>query len=68
MVFDKTVFPFQELDPDAGARLQQEILLLLNHLLNSGDALPESNVTNDQPSSSTIAVLQEPEKKSDLKW
>jgi hypothetical protein len=60
VVFDETVFPFSELHPNVGARLRQEILLLPNDLLNPGDALPNTNVTNDSSSSQT--VLQATEK------
>jgi hypothetical protein len=60
VVFDEIVFPFNELHPNAGARLRQEILLLPNDLLNPGDALPNTNVTNDPSSSQT--VLQATEK------
>jgi hypothetical protein len=62
VVFDEIVFPFNELHPNAGARLRQEILLLPNDLLNPGDALPNTNVTNDPSSSQT--VLQATEKNS----
>jgi len=37
VVFDESVFPFQSLHPNAGARLRQEILLLPNHLLPISD-------------------------------
>jgi histone deacetylase 1/2 len=43
VVFDETVFPFNELHPNAEARLRQEILLLPIDLLNPGDALPNTN-------------------------
>jgi histone deacetylase 1/2 len=33
VVFDEHVFPFAELNPNAGARLRDEILLLPTHLL-----------------------------------
>jgi hypothetical protein len=41
VVFDENIFPFQELHPNAGARLRKEILLLSPNLLNpsSGDEL-----------------------------
>jgi histone deacetylase 1/2 len=35
VVFDKSIYPFEKLHPDAGARLRKEILLLLDYLLNS---------------------------------
>jgi hypothetical protein len=50
--------------PNVMARLRQEILLLQNHLLNFGDALPNPNITNNQPSSSSRSVLQDRKKKS----
>jgi hypothetical protein len=59
--FDETVFPFNGLHPNAGARLRQEILLPTD-LLNPGDALTNTNVTNDPSSSQT--VLQDTEKNS----
>jgi len=37
VVFDESVFPFEKLHPNAGARLHQEILLLPNHLLSGSD-------------------------------
>jgi hypothetical protein len=49
VVFDEAVFPFQDLHPNAGARLRQEILLLDSSLLNSdsGDAtFDDPHVTN----------------------
>jgi hypothetical protein len=33
VVFDEHIFPFAELNPNAGARLRDEILLLPTHLL-----------------------------------
>lgn len=62
LFFDETVFPFSELHSNAGARLRKEILLLPNHLLNPGDALPNADVTNDQSSSQNI--LQDYDKNS----
>lgn len=41
MVFDESIFPFEHLHPNAGARLRKEILLLLDNLLN-----PDSGVLN----------------------
>jgi len=57
VVFDENIFPFSELHPNTGARLQREILLLPEHLHNLGDAPTKSNVTNDHPSTSTTSVL-----------
>ena len=37
VVFDESVFPFQALNPNAGARLRSEILLLPSHLSNPSD-------------------------------
>jgi hypothetical protein len=34
VVFDENTFPFSKLHPNAGARLQLEILLLPSNLLN----------------------------------
>jgi hypothetical protein len=65
------VFPFSEMHPNVMARLRQEILLLQNHLLNFGDALPNPNITNNQPSSSSRSVLQDRKKnrrKMVAKW
>jgi hypothetical protein len=62
VVFDENIFPFSELHPNVGARLREEILLLPDHLLNSGDALANSNVTNEHTGTSSQSVLQEPEK------
>jgi hypothetical protein len=47
VIFDESVFPFESLHPNAGARLRKEILLFPNHLLNpdSGDV----ECTNDHP-------------------
>jgi hypothetical protein len=64
VVFDESVFPFSEMHPNAGASLRKEILLLPNHLLNAGDALPTSGVTDVHPGSSTMSVLQESTKNS----
>jgi hypothetical protein len=63
VVFDENVFPFSELHPNVGARLRQEILLLPHHLVNPGDASPESGVTNLHPGSSAPFVLQDSTKK-----
>lgn len=35
VIFDESIFPFEKLHPNAGARLRKEILLLRDHLLNS---------------------------------
>ena len=60
-MFDESIFPFENLHPNAGARLRNDILLLPGHLLNpdSGgvdctdlhaandhNPFPESNVQN----------------------
>jgi hypothetical protein len=71
VVFDETMFPFSEMHPNAGARLRQEIPLLPQHLLNSGDALHGPDVTNHQPSASSWSVLQYTKKiwdKTMIKW
>jgi hypothetical protein len=49
VVFDESVFPFQNLHPNAGARLRQEILLLDSSLFNSDSrdaTIDDSPVTN----------------------
>jgi hypothetical protein len=63
-VFDENVFPFSEMHSNAGARLQQEILLFPNHLLNPGDAIFGPDVTDDKPGSSSSSVLQDSTKNS----
>jgi histone deacetylase 1/2 len=65
VVFDENIFPFSELHPNAGARLRQEVLLLPHHLVNPGDASPESGVTNLHPGSSAPSVLQDSTKNSE---
>jgi hypothetical protein len=45
-VFDENVFPFSEMHSNDGAHLQQETLLLPNHLLNPGDAISGLDVTD----------------------
>ena len=64
VVFDETVFPFATLHPNAGARLQAELQVLpevlLNPSMNFGDALIHdqhlSSLTNGQPSVGTSAL------------
>lgn len=46
VVFDEELFPFSQLNPNAGAQLRQEIVLLPTHLLNHGDVTCVTNATN----------------------
>jgi hypothetical protein len=50
VTFDESVFPFESLHQNAGARLRKEILLLPDHLLNPDCGVVDcidSNVTNN---------------------
>ena len=51
VVFDEDIFPFAQLHPNAGTRLQQEIFLFSPHLLNDNGVMNSSfsNTTNDLP-------------------
>jgi hypothetical protein len=52
VIFDESIFPFESLHPNTGARLRKVILLFPNHLLNpdsGGVECTNSNVTNDHP-------------------
>jgi hypothetical protein len=52
VIFDETVFPFAHMHSNAGARLRKKILLLLEHLLNSGRGgvgCTDSHATNIFP-------------------
>jgi hypothetical protein len=56
VVFDETIFPFAKLNPNAGARLRSEILLLSNHLFvpTSGCELLNDLCTNVQTNASSV--------------
>jgi len=48
VVFDESVFPFESLHKNAGARLRNEILLLPSHLLNNmGDVSCNADASNN---------------------
>ena len=55
VVFDESVFLFEKLHPNAGARLRQEILLLPNHLLSGSDHGGEH--TDDHISARTLLLM-----------
>jgi hypothetical protein len=59
VVFDESVFPFEKLNPNAGARLRKEILLLPTHLFNSecGDVGCSDLIATDKPTG--VDLLQE---------
>jgi histone deacetylase 1/2 len=63
VVFDKNVFPFSSLHPNAGAQLRKEILLLPNHLVpsnggtNNNDHMP--NNCSPMPAVSSLQITGE---------
>lgn len=54
-MFDKTIYPFSTLHPNAGARLRAEILLLPDSLL--GDEHTVSSSAPDFPSANDISQV-----------
>jgi hypothetical protein len=62
VIFYESVFPFANLHQNAGARLRKEILLLPNHLLNTGrgdvDCI-DSNITNDHTNPGTQNIVED---------
>jgi hypothetical protein len=62
VTFYESVFPFANLHQNAGARLRKEILLLPNHLLNTGrgdvDCI-DSNITNDHTNPGTQNIVED---------
>jgi histone deacetylase 1/2 len=61
VVFDESIFPFETLHENAGARLRQEILLLPEHIVSSTPGHVggiDPNITNN-PITSVVSDLQE---------
>ena len=58
VVFDKSVFPFASLHPNAGALLRQEILLLPTHLQSFDHG--GHSCTNQTDNSTTTSTLSLP--------
>jgi hypothetical protein len=62
VIFDESIFPFETLHPNAGARLRKETLLLPEHLLNPGRGDVDCinvNVTNNHATNEPKTVSGE---------
>lgn len=64
-MFDKSVFPFADLHPNAGAIFQKEILLLPQHLLG-GVNCADPNTTNELPSDDAQGAQEFPTEEPDV--
>lgn len=62
VVFDESIFPFAKLNPNAGAHLRSELLLLPSELLNSSSSWGvqmHDNVSNTLPANHASSFREE---------